>query len=95
MNLGKHLTIILREMCDRVGADFNKIEFDKPEWFWQYSWSYQDQCAFSEWMVDYLYNSTEARNEIMEYPRGKAKYKIRKVVNWFVFNYGWKNNETI
>ena len=33
----KYLEIILRKQCDYVGADYNKIDFKKPEWFWDYA----------------------------------------------------------
>jgi hypothetical protein len=92
MQFSKHLTIILKEMCKRVKAPFTKVKFNTPDWYLGYTWTGKQQDEFSEWMVDYLYNNTEARKEIMAYPH-KAKYKIREAVNWFIFNYGWRQKE--
>lgn len=86
---GPHLSIVLQKMCEYVGADYNKIDFSKENWYSEYSWSEKKQDEFINWMVDYLYNNNKARKEILAFSHIKKKSKIRESVNWFVFNYGW------
>lgn len=87
--MGKHFNKVFREMCKRVGADWKKINPKKPDWFLEYSWTEEEQNNFKEWMIDYLYNNSEAREEIMEVAI-KNKEIIKKLSTMFVFNYGWR-----
>ena len=84
-----HLRIILKEMCKRVGADFNKINFNKHEWFMKHTWTEKELMNFKEWFINYLYENTEARKEIMMFPL-KNKMRIRRTASWFILDYGWK-----
>ena len=81
--------VVLKEMCKRVKAPYTKINFDTPEWYLEYSWTEEEQKDFIEWMVDYLYNNSKARREILSTPI-KNKKLITKAVRFFVFDYGWK-----
>jgi len=86
---GEHLEVILREMCSRVKADYETMEFKKDTtWYNKYSWSQEEQHGFGEWMINYLYNNTSARKEIMHWPKKTFK-ACRKVSDWFLFQHGW------
>jgi len=87
--LPEFLYTILVEMCARVGADINELDFKKENWYTQYSWTKEEEDSFSEWMIDYLYKNKEARERIMRFPR-KNKKEIEKVVETFLFDFGWK-----
>lgn len=90
--MGKHLQYILSVMCKRVGVDFNDIDFQKEDWFMDYSWTVSEQDNFQRWLEGYLEGSKEAREEIMQFPR-KNKKDIKKVASTFVSIYGWKCEE--
>lgn len=83
----KHLKIILEEMCSRVEA--KNVDFKKKDWFWEKSWSEDEQEDFRKWMVEYLMENKEARLELMRYPR-KIKKNIDRFTKIFVLNFGWK-----
>jgi len=87
-NFGKHLIIILTEMCKRVGTDFNKINFKKERWFMEYSWTQEQEDDFTNWFSEYLYKNKEARQEFLSYPI-KDKKRCIQAAKEFVFNYGW------
>jgi len=57
-------------------------------WFQKHNWSEAEQESFREWMVNYLYNSSEAREEILTF-NVKNKALIGKAVSKFLFCYGW------
>ena len=89
---GKHLTIILTEMCRRVDVRFEDVNFSKQgdkEWFQKYEWSEEEQDDFKKWLVDYLYKSTEARRELTEI-FSKNKRQLTRAAEMFCFSYGWK-----
>jgi hypothetical protein len=84
----KHLEIILRKLAEVIGADFNAIN-SCPDWWKLYTWTDEQEKEFKAWMVDYLHKSLEARREICDMSSFKSKVHLRKVVDFFVMNYGW------
>ena len=87
-----HLSFILREMCRRVNANTFEIDFSSNNWFWDYSWTKEEEKDFRQWLSGYLYGSKAARNEIMATNRKNLKH-CRKVADFFVWNHGWKLSE--
>ena len=87
-----HLTLILREMCKRVNADIFKIDFGSNNWFWDYSWTKEEESDFREWLSRYLYESKAARNEILRTNWKNLKH-CKEAANFFVWNHGWKTKE--
>lgn len=90
-DFGEHLTVILKEMCSRVGADYDKMPMQDKEqqWYYRYSWTEDDEIKFIEWLTNYLYASIKARRELMTIT-SKNKKRCKEVAQFFVFNYGWK-----
>jgi len=86
--MGKNFEKVMKEMCKRVNADWSNINPKEKDWFMQYSWTEEEQDKFKEWMINYLYKSAEAREEIMEVAI-KNKEIISKLVSMFLLNYGW------
>lgn len=89
MKIPKHTAIILREMCNRVGVYYWRMDFKKPNWFLLSEWTGAEEDEFVKWMGNYLYKNTEARFEIMRCPR-KHKESCIKAAKEFIWNYGWK-----
>lgn len=93
----KHIEIIIREMCRRVGADFDSLVFTKTHedmdvkeaWFMKHEWSEDEQDDFKKWLVEYLLNNAEARREIMK-SSDKNMKKLEAAAGWFIFAFGWK-----
>lgn len=83
----KHLKVILTEMFSRVGKPLGDTK--KTDWFHENSWTEQEEEDYINWLVKYLMDNKEARQELMQYPR-KVKRDIIKVAKAFVWNYGWK-----
>lgn len=83
-----HLEIVMREMCKRVGAVYEKINFKSNKWYLKYTWTREEEDDFAKWFAKYLYDNNTARKELTVV--AKNKKQIQKAVNWFLFNYGWK-----
>lgn len=86
-----YLEEIIREMCKRVGANFDDIIFKDKEnlWFHKYEWIEEEQKDFENWLVDFFRANKGAREELMETP-SKDKKIIEGTVRMFILNYGWK-----
>jgi hypothetical protein len=85
---GKHLQVVIREMCERVGVDADKQLFNH-NWFWTATWTKAEEDSFRDWLAEYVYNSAEARRELMAFPRRNKPY-CKKLADEFVWQYGWK-----
>ena len=85
----EHIQEVLMKMGEFVGIDIKKVDFGDTEWYTRHEWSEEKQQEFSDWLTDYLYKKNKARKVIAENPL-KNKKHLRKVADWFIFNYGWK-----
>ena len=92
--MSEHLAVVLREMCDRVGADADKINFKSNDWFLKNEWTMKEQDRFKEWFIGYLWDNVEARKELLVSSK-KNKKTIEKAVDLFLFDYGWRFKDTI
>lgn len=79
---------VLKEMFNRVGANYDSIDFSDNKWYNKYEWTLQEQKQFEKWMIDYLYKNPKARKEIMNHSIKRKSY-LEKVVKEFTFQYGW------
>lgn len=89
---GKHLTVVLKEMCKRVKAKYDSIDFKSTEWYRKHTWSCAQQESFEGWLTDYLYRNRDARMELCERSYA-SKALCRKVAKEFNFMYGWILND--
>ena len=89
----KHLAFVIKEMCKRVGADPDKINFKKDNWFIEYEWTEKQERKFTDWLAKYLYENSEARRVFATFAR-KDKKACKRVAEEFVNEYGWKTNYT-
>jgi len=87
--MSKYLKIVLKKMCEFVGADFNEINFSDDFWYEKFFWTYNEENHFKEWLYKYLKNNNLARKELMKIP-SKNSDLIKKFIDDFVFEYGWK-----
>lgn len=85
----KHLIIILKEMCKKVGADYDKVDFAEENWYHKFQWTEVEQNEFRDWLADYFYQNREARVELLTRTSKNKKF-CRGAASMFVFNYGWK-----
>ena len=87
--MSEELKTVLKKMCEMVGAEFDKIDFEKTGWFSDYSWSLKQEKEFVKWMRSLLKNNSVYRNALMDHPTVRVGV-INYLVDEFVFNYGWK-----
>lgn len=83
----EHQEIILREMCNRVGADYEvmrpKMSDKNSEWYTEYSWTREEEKDFEQWLATYMKTNSLARGGVMASMQAQM----------FILNYGWKTAE--
>lgn len=84
------IEIVLKEMCDRVGADVESVDFKEHGWYFKHSWTQEEEEEFVQWLADKLKNK-EFRNSLLKFP---SLYRMKsgrlKAAKEFVMFYGWK-----
>lgn len=85
-----HLTIILNEMCRRVGTSLNQVNVKQQGWYTQKQWSAKEEKLFKEWMITYVMYQGSVRKELFNSSRYRPKKEIEKFVTYFIMDKGWK-----
>ena len=76
-------------MCESVGVDFDTFDFDQENWYWQHTWTTDEENRFKQWLVHEIYNNTKLRKATMHFPIRNFK-NIEMAVEMFMLNYGWR-----
>lgn len=91
--MNETLKEILHEMCSRVGADAETIDFKARDWYISYVWTQEEQNSFRDWMINYLLADRKRIKDMAEFPSlMRNKKAVSKLVDWFIFDYGFKVN---
>jgi len=87
--MNKYIKTILSKQCKMVGVDYNKIDFKKENWYWDYQWNRNQEQEFKLWLTDYMKKNKEARNKLMNIP-SINKIFLEKFADQFILNYSWR-----
>lgn len=87
-NMTEELKTILNEMCSRVNANPEDIDFKSSDWYLKYTWTEEEQDDFIKWLADFLHTNNKARKLFNII--GNAKKSCNRGAMFFVSNYGWK-----
>lgn len=85
----EHSTVVLKKMFEAVGQEYDEELLTKPNWYWTYTWTEDEQEKFIGWLGKFLVKNKYVR-------KGKKRgqdagyYEASKMV----FNYGWKVKDT-
>jgi len=88
--MSKYLEKIMKKMCQIVGANFHKMDFKKPNWYWDYEWTEEQEQEFMDWMAKLMLSHKDARKEFMRFPSSNKK-DIAKFILQFCMNFGWRS----
>ena len=85
-----HSKEILKEMCRRVGANYELFDFACPNWFRKHSWTAGEEQEFILWLADFL----EEKKYFRKGAKGRfgmrsAEYEAQK----FNCYCGWKTRD--
>jgi len=83
---------IMKMMCEEVGVNFEEMNFKKPGWYLEHSWTEKQENKFKRKLLTYLLDNKEARDGFMETPTD-SKLLLDLAINSFVMTYGWKVKE--
>jgi len=91
-NLPPALEFVLKEMCNRVNANYNNINFTEENWFLKHTWTSKEQDDFINWLTQQIISNKEVR-KLFNLPSHPRKKIAEAAAKWFVFQYGWKVND--
>lgn len=83
-----HLKFILTEMCNRVGAVYENIDFRAEDWYTQYQWTPEEEENYIQWLTQELQTNKPIR-KAFRLPSRSHEY-VEKNARFFVGVYGWK-----
>lgn len=76
--------IILAEMCKVIGVDFESFDFSQPNWYWQHTWTKEQEEAFRVWLGEFLVKNKYTKKGNYR-GQNAGYYEAGKLL----FNYGW------
>lgn len=84
----QHSIEILKKMAQAVGQDYDELGegfFEKQHWYWDFSWTVEQQNEFRDWLAEFLLKNKYASTRLYrDLPQNI--YEANKMVA----NYGWK-----
>jgi len=87
---GVYFTDVLTEMCKRVGADYEEIDFSEDGWYDTHSWTLQEKLKFEEWFAQYLRNMGPRREFCKQPTLVRTKPERSKFAKKFIADFAWK-----
>lgn len=80
---------VLKKMCKYVGARYAEIDFNKDNWYADYSWTLENENDFVGWLTKQIRTNKEIRRTTYELSFKPSKELAKKMAQAFVFNHGW------
>lgn len=91
IKIGKHLKVILEEMCSRVCTELSKIDILQKDWQEKHTWSIDEEKDFQNWLYKYLVTNYDALIEISTYRPNESisTNELMNLTKEFTLFYGW------
>jgi hypothetical protein len=96
---------IVREMCRRVGADFDTLDFEeegkydsdkkewiKKPWYMQHEWTLEEEADFKVWLMEELKHPS-VKNAVGCVATDKQSRKTAAM--WFLVSHGWSTKNEV
>ncbi len=93
--LSRSVCKLLRKMCKMVGADYYTTDFKADTWYWNHTWTPNQERAFREWMIDELVLSTDMQKDLFRTTTKRTLKWIEQAADEWIWNYGWKVEEDV
>jgi len=88
--MNESMKYVLEKMCTYVGANYEDIDFQKNNWYWDYSWTQEQEENFCDWLINKIINNAKIRKEITTLHSKPSKKRAKETVMWFNLMWGWK-----
>jgi len=73
------ITTALTEMFKRVGRKYSPEATSQPEWFYESTWTSQQESEFRKWL-----------KKLIIFKLRHPAYRADREAGWFVFDFGWR-----
>lgn len=84
---------IIQKQCEFANIEFNSIDFDNTDWWYENTWTSEQEELFKNWFIDYLYNNSKAGKEIIAFSFKRNKKRIESTWNEWNLMYGFRIKE--
>ena len=89
-NVSEELKYVLSNMCNVIGIKFEDVNFDKEDWFEDYSWTMQQEADFIIWLTNILLKEDHIRESLLAHPEKDFAICL-EAAQTFIALYGWNN----
>lgn len=83
-----HTQIILMKMFEGTGHTYSDEFVKTNDWYLTHSWTPKEEKEFVDWLTEYLYDNSGAREEIMRV-NSKNKQLCKMAAQNFCAWFGW------
>lgn len=93
--LGLVTAALLKKQCAIIKVDANKIDFQKPDWYQDHTWTKKQEDKFKTEFINYLYGSLKRVKEIARFARTtyRDRRKLELLWMWWDLDYGFKRSD--
>lgn len=92
---GPTTVALLKKQCVIIGINAKKINFQKSDWYQDYTWTKKQEARFRKEFIKYLYGNLKRTKEIARLAHivYKSKKKLNILWQWWNLDYGWKRSD--
>ena len=87
--INPEIQILLKKMCDTVGAKYEPKLFLTEQWYNKYWWTETEEQEFKQFIKNLLIKNTKFRNAFLNDGTIKNRKTYDKAIDQFCFNFGW------
>ena len=95
IKIGKHLEVILEEMCNRAGTQLKFVNILEQDWQEKHEWTIAEEISFQQWLYQYLVQNKDALLELSTYQPDESvsATDLLNLAKEFTLFYGWALEE--
>lgn len=92
---GSVTVALIIKQCKIIGVDVKKVNFRKPDWYQDFTWTKKQEARFKNQFIKYLYGNLKRTREIARFAHiaYKSKKKLEVLWTWWNLDYGWKRSD--
>ena len=89
MDIDSAIRTVLDKQCQFIGIDIEDLDYSKPNWFLQHTWTLKQQNKFVGWLARRLYKDVELRSALSSRYLRSKEFCFGMAKEW-AFQYGWR-----
>lgn len=91
IDIPEGLKRVLNKMCEKVGVDYESIDFTETDWYLKHKWSVNEEKEFKEELIKDIQKNKKLYKGFIDNPI--SKNRLEKAISSFLLCYGWAYND--